>query len=103
MYIDDKGNFKNTVDNITEHTVQDAERIFARGESALVLAGSFSYREMKDYISNKDHVFKMMSLPLFDDGTKALKNSDGTTTNINYFMNDETIFILLRLVRKTVQ
>lgn len=101
LIIDDKGNFKNTVDNITEHTVQDAERIFARGESALVLAGSFSYREMKDYISNKDHVFKMMSLPLFDDGTKALKNSDGTTTtNINYFMNDETIFIPSGAVNK---
>ena len=93
LIIGEDGNWKNTVDNITEHSVQDAEKIFARGESALVLAGSFSYKEMQEYITNKNNVFKMMSMPLYDDGTTAMKKDDGTTANINYFMNDETIFI----------
>lgn len=100
LIVGDDGKWKNTVPNIDEHTVQDAERIFARGESALVLAGSFSYNEMKEYIVNSDHVFKMMNMPLFDDGTLAMKNEDGTTTNINYFMNDETIFIPSGAVNK---
>lgn len=100
LIIDEKGDWKNTVDNITEHSVQEAERIFARGESALVLAGSFSYREMQQYVTNDEYVFKMMSMPLFDDGTKAMKNEDGTTANINYSMNDETIFIPSGAVNK---
>lgn len=93
LIVKDASSWKNTVDNIEEHTVQEAEKIFARGESAMVLAGSFSYNEMKDYITNPDYVFKMMNMPLFGDGSTAMKNTDGSSTTINYFMNDETIFI----------
>ena len=100
LIVGDDGKWKNTVSNIEEHTVQDAERIFARGESALMLAGSFSYNEMKDYITHTDHTFKMMNMPLFDDGSTAMKNADGTTTKINYFMNDETMFIPAGAVNK---
>ena len=100
LIVGEGGEWKNTVANIEEHTVQEAERIFARGESALALVGSFSYKEMEEYITNKDHVFKMMSMPLFDDGTKAMKNEDGTSAKINYFMNDETIFIPSGAVNK---
>ena len=101
LIIDEKGNWKNTVPNIEEHTVQEAEKIFARGESAMALAGSFSYNEMKDYITNPDYVFKMMSMPLYGDGSKAMKKADGSApATINYFTNEEAMFIPAKAVNK---
>ena len=100
LIIGEDGNWKNTVPNIQEHSVQEAERIFARGEAALMLAGSFSYNEMKDYIVHTDHTFKMMSMPLFGDGTKAQKNEDGTTTEINYFVQEDSMFVPAKAVNK---
>lgn len=105
LIVDDKGNWKNTVDNIEEHTVQDAERLFASGESALLLAGSFFYNETKDYLDQNgdgkdDYTFKMMNMPRIGDGKNCPKNNDNSYSTVNFFSTDDCMFIPAKATNK---
>ena len=90
IFVDEsKDAWKNTLGAVDEYTTQDAEQRFVDGETAMLLAGSFFYSEMKNLIG-EDDVFKMMALPTIE---KAEQNEDGSVKSMTFCSTDEIIVV----------
>lgn len=96
IFIGADGNYINSLANVKEYTVQDAEKKFVAGESAMLVAGSFFYNEMTPYLDWKgddgkpDYTFKMTYLPTLEN---AERNEDGTAKKITFYSTQEMIFV----------
>lgn len=96
IFVDENAKkWKNSVSGLEEYSTQDAERAFVTGKSAMLIAGSFFYNEMKDYLDldgdgKDDYTFKMMYIPLIEN---ADRNADGTAKKITYYSTDEIMLV----------
>lgn len=101
ILIGSDGNYINSLDNVSEHSVQDAEKKLVAGETAMLVGGSFFYNEMKPFLDWKeddgkaDYTFKMMYLPTI---ANAEQNADGTTKKMMFYSTDEIILIPAKAV-----
>ena len=96
IFVGSGGSYKNSLAHVAEYSVQDAEKKFVAGESAMLVSGSFFYNEMKPYLDWKeddglpDYTFKMMYLPTI---ANAEKNEDGSTKKMVFYSTDEIILV----------
>lgn len=94
------GEWNHSVENSDVKTIQEAEKAFVEGKSAMILGGSFLENEMKEFIGaggNEKFTMKMMSIPYVDD---CMKNADGTKTKINFVSSDDIMFIPSKATNK---
>lgn len=67
---DGNGNWKNTLTNVEELTIQDMEKKFVQGEVAMMLGGSFLEKEVKEFIPDGVSI-KMMRIPYLTEELKT--------------------------------
>ena len=96
VFIGSDGKYLNSLENVGEYSVQEAEKKFVAGESAMLVGGSFFYNEMKPWLDWKeddgeaDYTFKMMYLPAI---VNAEQNADGTTKKMMFYSTDEIMLV----------
>lgn len=95
IFVDDSGEWKNLYGSVSEYSTQDAEREFVKGNSAMLIGGSFFYNEMRRFLDlngdgKDDYTFKMMPLPTIEN---AQQNADGTPAVLSFYSTDEIIFV----------
>lgn len=92
--------WKNSIAYVEEKTIQEAEKAFVEGKSAMILGGSFLENEMKEFIGvgdNEKFTMKMMNIPFSEN---CMKNEDGTNTKINFVSGDDIMFIPSKATNK---
>ena len=65
LLVDDKGQWKNSLDKPDGKSSTDAETSFVKGDTAMIFCGSWLENEMKDF-TPKGFKMKMMPTPLID-------------------------------------
>ncbi len=95
IFVGNGGEWKNLYGSVNEYSTQDAEREFVKGNSAMLVGGSFFYNEMKRFLDldgdgKDDYTFKMMPLPTIEN---AQENEDGTASVLSFYSTDEIIFV----------
>ena len=94
--------WNHTVANVEEKTIQEAEKAFVEGKSAMILGGSFLENEMKEFIGaggNEKFTMKMMNIPYSEN---CMKNEDGTNTKINFVSGDDIMFVPSKATNKSL-
>lgn len=81
--------WKNNTENVDSQTVQAAEDTFVKQDAAILLGGSFMYREIETLVPPGVN-FKMMNTPVIEN---AVKNADESTMNINYYTSEDFMVI----------
>jgi len=96
---DDSG-YKNTLPLINELTIQDAEKEFVKGNTAMILGGSFLEAEMKDFIGkdgNPEFTMKMTAIPFSEN---CATNPDGSKTKMHFVSSDAFMCVPSKAVNK---
>lgn len=97
IFIDEKGNNKNSLPHVSVYGTQDAEKKLVAGESAMLVGGSFFYNEMTPFLDWKDdddndpdYTFKMMPLPTIE---SAERDENGNPKKLAFYSTDEIMIV----------
>ncbi len=95
IFIGSDGKYANSLENVSEYSVQEAEKKLTQGEAAMLVGGSFFYNEMTNFLDwdgdkKADYTFKMMYLPTI---ANAEQNSDGSTKKTMFYSTDEIMLV----------
>ena len=99
IFVDrEKKSWKNNTDNVDSQSVQGAEDTFVKQDAAILLGGSFMYREIETLVPPGVN-FKMMNTPTI---ANAATNGDGSTTSINYYTSEDVMLVPAGATNKTL-
>ena len=90
--------WKNNTENVDSQTVQAAEDTFVKQDAAILLGGSFMYKEIETLVPPGVN-FKMMSMPTIEN---AATNGDGSTMSINYYTSEDVMLVPAGATNKTL-
>ena len=94
------GKWNHSIENVEEKEIQEAEKAFVEGKSAMILGGSFLENEMKEFIGaggNEKFTMKMMKIPYVEN---CMTNEDGAKTKINFVSSDDIMFVPAKATNK---
>ncbi len=95
IFIGEDGAYTNSMENVSEYSVQEAEKKLTQGEAAMLVGGSFFYNEMTNFLDwnsdgKADYTFKMMYLPTIEN---AEQKEDGTAKKMMFYSTDEIMLV----------